>query len=927
MADTKVYRASTTAPVNIAVVKYWGKRDAKLNLPTNSSLSVTLSQSDLRTLTTASTSSLFAGQDGDTLLLNGEQSDVSGARTQACFRALRSRRAALEAADPSLPKLSTYPLRVVSENNFPTAAGLASSAAGFAALVRAIADLYELPDTPSQLSLIARQGSGSACRSVFGGYVAWRMGEAVDGSDSLAEQVAPASAWPDMRALILVVSAAKKGVSSSSGMQQTVATSGLFKQRVAEVVSGHMAKMEQAIADRDFAAFAEVTMRDSNSFHATCADTYPPIFYMNDVSRAAVRAVEAINAKAGRVVAAYTFDAGPNAVVYYLEQDADVVLATFAGILGAVDGWKNGLPSTAQATELDATVASTLKTGVSRVISTGVGEGPMKTDQYLVGEDGQPYPAWSLIAGVQRGPDPHAIGFSATRLCDAARSRSTHGIPRPREATMVQQTKKAAASTGSSSKRPVDEHDPSISPPPTKRKIQSRTSKSAVASFFTPASQKPKDRVVWAERAPRRGAATTLLVARYEPVAKTGSESTSVPTKTKIAAFDLDDTLITTASGKKHGGDAADWKWWHSSIPERLRALHQEGYRLAIFSNQGGIVLHPDEAAAKKTGKNNAATARARLADFRQKCGAVLAQLDLPVLLYAATGKDHFRKPRAGMWREMTDDLGGSGKGHAGDSDSNSVSFITIDLDASFYVGDAAGRPAVAKDASPNGRAIAKDFSCSDRNFASNVSIAFHTPDEYFNGEAPRPFARSFDPKAHPFAADGTAGTNGFAQAAARELLVFCGPPAAGKSSFFRDCLDPLGYQRVNQDTLKTKEKCLKAATSLLQDGSSVAIDNTNADPATRAIWVALAAKHNVPVRCLWFRTDMAICEHNDAVRALNDTMNPERREALPRIAFNGFSARFREPSTTEGFAEIVELPFSFRGSADQYTVWGRYWT
>ncbi|CAK7204326.1 diphosphomevalonate decarboxylase [Sporothrix eucalyptigena] len=391
MADTKVYRATTTAPVNIAVVKYWGKRDPKLNLPTNSSLSVTLAQSDLRTLTTATCSATYEGQ-GDSLLLNGEASDVSGARTQACFRALRERRTALEAADPSLPKLASLPLRIVTENNFPTAAGLASSAAGFAALVRAIADLYELPDTPSQLSLIARQGSGSACRSVFGGYVAWRMGEKADGSDSLAEQVAPASAWPDMRAVVLVVSAAKKGVSSTSGMQQTVATSGLFQERIRTVVPDNMAKMEKAIAEQDFAAFAEVTMRDSNSFHATCADTYPPIFYMNDVSRAAVRAVESINAKAGRTVAAYTFDAGPNAVVYYLEKDADVVLGTFSNILGAgVDGWKGGVaPGTAQAAEVDATVAATLKTGVSRVISTGVGEGPIKSEEHLVGEDGAP---------------------------------------------------------------------------------------------------------------------------------------------------------------------------------------------------------------------------------------------------------------------------------------------------------------------------------------------------------------------------------------------------------------------------------------------------------------------------------------------------------------------------------------------------------
>ncbi|GAP89037.1 putative diphosphomevalonate decarboxylase [Rosellinia necatrix] len=378
----EIYRASTTAPVNIAVVKYWGKRDAKLNLPTNSSLSVTLSQADLRTLTTATCSSSYTGE--DTLTLNGAPSDISGARTQACLRELRALRAALEAKDASLPKLSALPLRIVSENNFPTAAGLASSAAGFAALVRAIADLYELPSSPAELSLIARQGSGSACRSLFGGYVAWQMGSRADGLDSMAVQVAPASHWPEMRALVLVASAAKKGVSSTSGMQQTVATSDLFRERVARVVPAHMALMEQAVAARDFARFAEVTMKDSNSFHATCADTYPPIYYMNDVSRAAVRAVEAINAAAGRTIAAYTFDAGPNCVVYYLEQDTAAVVGTFYNLLAGTDGWKAEAQSYASAgVQLDEAVASLVQGGVSRIIQTGVGEGPVKTDQHL----------------------------------------------------------------------------------------------------------------------------------------------------------------------------------------------------------------------------------------------------------------------------------------------------------------------------------------------------------------------------------------------------------------------------------------------------------------------------------------------------------------------------------------------------------------
>ncbi len=390
MADTEIYRASTTAPVNIAVIKYWGKRDVKLNLPTNSSLSVTLSQSDLRTHTTASCSSTFHGP--DTLILNSVPQDISSSRIQACITSLRSLRAHLESLEPSVPKLSTYPLRVVSVNNFPTAAGLASSAAGFAAFVRAIADLFELPHSSTELSRIARQGSGSACRSLFGGYVAWRMGTQEDGSDSVAEEVALRSHWPNMRALILVVSAEKKGVSSTTGMQATVATSALFKARAEEIVPARMQSMEQAILERDFATFARITMKDSNSFHATCLDTDPPIFYLNDVSRAAIRIVERINEVAGETVAAYTFDAGPNAVVYYLEENKERVLGVFKGLLGSSKSEDSrwSAASTKDLESLDEKVAQTVREGVGSVILTSVGEGPMATEQHLIDEKGNP---------------------------------------------------------------------------------------------------------------------------------------------------------------------------------------------------------------------------------------------------------------------------------------------------------------------------------------------------------------------------------------------------------------------------------------------------------------------------------------------------------------------------------------------------------
>ena len=279
----------------------------------------------------------------------------------------------------------------MSRNNFPTAAGLASSAAGFAALVRAIADLYELPASPTELSRIARQGSGSACRSLFGGYVAWEMGSKPDGSDSVAVEIAPASHWPEMRAVVLVASAEKKDVSSTAGMQQTVASSTLFAERVRSTVPARMQAMIKAVKERDFAAFADLTMKDSNSFHATCLDTTPPIFYMNDTSRAAVRMVDLINEKEGRALAAYTFDAGPNAVVYYLEKDEEKVAGVFKGFLGGKTGWEGQRGQKVKESQLPNgadVAANRLKEGISRVILTGVGEGPIKTQEALIAEDG-----------------------------------------------------------------------------------------------------------------------------------------------------------------------------------------------------------------------------------------------------------------------------------------------------------------------------------------------------------------------------------------------------------------------------------------------------------------------------------------------------------------------------------------------------------
>lgn len=384
--------ASTTAPVNIATLKYWGKRDKNLNLPTNSSISVTLSQDDLRTLTSVATSPEFTE---DKLWLNGKEESLASERTQNCLQDLRTLRKQLEDSDQTLPKFSQWKLHIVSENNFPTAAGLASSAAGFAALVVAISKLFQLPQSYSEISKIARKGSGSACRSLFGGYVAWEMGDKTDGSDSKAVEVAPLDHWPEMKAAVLVVSADKKDTPSTSGMQLTVHTSDLFQERIKNVVPQRFEEMKKAILDKNFPLFADLTMKDSNSFHATCLDSFPPIFYMNDTSKKIIKLCHLINDFYNETIVAYTFDAGPNAVLYYLQENESRLFAFIYKIFQKNQGW-NFKFSDKQLGEfvsdfdtkiegkLTFEIDEELYKGVTRVILTQVGPGPQDTSECLI---------------------------------------------------------------------------------------------------------------------------------------------------------------------------------------------------------------------------------------------------------------------------------------------------------------------------------------------------------------------------------------------------------------------------------------------------------------------------------------------------------------------------------------------------------------
>ncbi|CAG2192378.1 MVD [Mytilus edulis] len=384
--------ATCTGPVNIAVIKYWGKRNEKLILPLNSSVSVTLHQNELRTKTTIAACPNFTN---DQIWLNGVEEDINNSRLQAVISAVKRRARKRKSDGETNPRLN-WKLHIVSENNFPTAAGLASSAAGYGCLVYTLAKFTHFK---GELSDIARQGSGSACRSIYGGFVTWDKGTNEDGSDSKARQIAPHTHWPELSVLILVVSDQTKHTSSTAGMQTTVETSELLKQRL----SGLQTKEDQmtdAIMNKDFKTFAEITMKESNQLHAVCLDTYPPISYMTDTSHQIIRLVHQYNNINEDVKVSYTFDAGPNACLFMLDSEIPRFFSLVKHFFLPENGHSTvqGLPITEQTLHTDEIQKFKLSKqngSVKYVIRTKPGPGPQVIEdpsESLVDDEGWPKP-------------------------------------------------------------------------------------------------------------------------------------------------------------------------------------------------------------------------------------------------------------------------------------------------------------------------------------------------------------------------------------------------------------------------------------------------------------------------------------------------------------------------------------------------------
>jgi bifunctional polynucleotide phosphatase/kinase len=329
-------------------------------------------------------------------------------------------------------------------------------------------------------------------------------------------------------------------------------------------------------------------------------------------------------------------------------------------------------------------------------------------------------------------------------------------------------------------------------------------------------------------------------------------------TNKKIAAFDLDDTLVTTKSDKEFAENENDWQLY--DIMPKLTKLSKDGYFLVIISNQLGI----------SKGKTDANV-------WKKKLENIMNHIKLDFIILCALKDDIYRKPRTKLWDE----------------------FVKGDKTASVYCGDAGG----LKKRKINGNEISKDFSDTDLKFALNLGIKFIHRDEFVwdvkNVKCQASYSVDFS----------TLKSNNYIfKPNQPEMIINVGLPASGKSSFTKKYILPHNYEYVNRDTLKTPKKCLAVAETALKNNKSVVIDNTNVTSEERKLYIDLAKKYNIQCRCLVFTTSKEVCIHNNHYR---NFITDNDVAIIPQIVYNVMNKKYEEPELKEGFYEINKIDFS----------------
>lgn len=338
-------KATAIAPANIAFIKYWGKKDDVLRLPLNSSISMNLSGA--YTMTTVD----FSRQYDDDYVyflplsaLTFHERPLKKSQLEKWPMGEDEKKRVIAHVN----RLRRFAKRneravIVTGNSFPASSGIASSASGFAALTLAGFAALGLKLTEKELTIIARVGSGSACRSIPDGFVQWLVGNTHD--TSYAYSLYTHAHW-NLRDIVVIVDTEKKKVTSTEGMEGAV-TSPLFQKRLA-AIPGRIARVKAALQKKDIALLGTVLEEECLDMHRVCQTQIPPLYYWNDITRDIIRAVGEWR-KDGLAVY-FTIDAGPNVHLICEAKDEQAVAGKLKDVVGVKSTLMNAPAHGAQIT-------------------------------------------------------------------------------------------------------------------------------------------------------------------------------------------------------------------------------------------------------------------------------------------------------------------------------------------------------------------------------------------------------------------------------------------------------------------------------------------------------------------------------------------------------------------------------------------------
>lgn len=339
----------------------------------------------------------------------------------------------------------------------------------------------------------------------------------------------------------------------------------------------------------------------------------------------------------------------------------------------------------------------------------------------------------------------------------------------------------------------------------------------------------------------------------------------------RLAIFDLDCTIIQPIGGGFKYKDASDWEFLYENVRKKLLNISKDGYCIIIITNQAGI--------EKK---------QTKIDEWKSKIEQVVEKINLPIWLLCSKSHDRYRKPIPTFFNIIVNIL--------------EQKNLKIDMNESFYCGDAAGRLCKKK-----------DHSDTDLKFAKNCNLRFFTPERFFLNDDNQTLVLSYPSLKGIDIETKKNNIKAVVKKNDKELVVMSGYPGSGKS-YVSNEFEKLGYGIINRDTAKTIKKCLVECETLMKSGKSVVIDNTNPDIKSRSVYLKLADKYGYKKRSLTMTTPMDISKHNNYYRSFGKDLGPvannddNKHDHVPDLVYHIYNKRFEPPTENEGFDTIERV-------------------